>query len=76
MLVERAFFLLLLLPPVDNFSVLTDCLDPETRVILKSPEEEAGPDRYINANYIRVSLWYHSNLTFFWSMMFSGKHRV
>lgn len=30
------------------------CLDPESRVILRSPEEEAGPDRYINANYIRV----------------------
>ncbi|TNM86439.1 hypothetical protein fugu_006669 [Takifugu bimaculatus] len=27
--------------------------NPETRVILKSPEEDAGPDRYINANYIR-----------------------
>ncbi|CAJ1085624.1 tyrosine-protein phosphatase non-receptor type 7-like isoform X1 [Xyrichtys novacula] len=27
--------------------------NPETRVILKNPEEEAGPDRYINANYIR-----------------------
>uniref|UniRef100_UPI0037E7C1DA tyrosine-protein phosphatase non-receptor type 7-like isoform X1 n=2 Tax=Semicossyphus pulcher TaxID=241346 RepID=UPI0037E7C1DA len=27
--------------------------NPESRVILKSPEEEAGPDRYINANYIR-----------------------
>ncbi|XP_040008503.1 tyrosine-protein phosphatase non-receptor type 7-like [Xiphias gladius] len=25
----------------------------ESRVILRSPEEEAGPDRYINANYIR-----------------------
>ena len=30
------------------------CLDVETRVILKSPEDEPGPDRYINANYIRV----------------------
>ncbi|XP_069033805.1 LOW QUALITY PROTEIN: tyrosine-protein phosphatase non-receptor type 7-like [Embiotoca jacksoni] len=27
--------------------------NPESRVILKSPQEEAGPDRYINANYIR-----------------------
>ncbi|XP_068160420.1 tyrosine-protein phosphatase non-receptor type 7-like [Antennarius striatus] len=27
--------------------------NPESRVILKSPEEEEGPDRYINANYIR-----------------------
>ncbi|XP_042339007.1 tyrosine-protein phosphatase non-receptor type 7-like, partial [Plectropomus leopardus] len=28
--------------------------NPESRVVLRSPEEEAGPDRYINANYIRV----------------------
>nr|XP_046253087.1 tyrosine-protein phosphatase non-receptor type 7-like isoform X2 [Scatophagus argus] len=27
--------------------------NPESRVILRSPEEEGGPDRYINANYIR-----------------------
>lgn len=27
--------------------------NPESRVILRSPEEEVGPDRYINANYIR-----------------------
>nr|XP_020516816.2 tyrosine-protein phosphatase non-receptor type 7-like isoform X1 [Labrus bergylta] len=27
--------------------------NPESRVVLKSTEEEAGPDRYINANYIR-----------------------
>uniref|UniRef100_A0A7N8X6J5 protein-tyrosine-phosphatase n=1 Tax=Mastacembelus armatus TaxID=205130 RepID=A0A7N8X6J5_9TELE len=27
--------------------------NPESRVILRSPDEEAGPDRYINANYIR-----------------------
>ncbi|XP_037540365.1 tyrosine-protein phosphatase non-receptor type 7, partial [Nematolebias whitei] len=27
--------------------------NPESRVILQSPEEEPGPDRYINANYIR-----------------------
>ncbi|XP_026223963.1 tyrosine-protein phosphatase non-receptor type 7 [Anabas testudineus] len=27
--------------------------NPESRVILRSPEEEMGPDRYINANYIR-----------------------
>ncbi|XP_040920540.1 tyrosine-protein phosphatase non-receptor type 7-like [Toxotes jaculatrix] len=27
--------------------------NPESRVILRSPEEEAEPDRYINANYIR-----------------------
>uniref|UniRef100_A0A3P9NCD3 protein-tyrosine-phosphatase n=1 Tax=Poecilia reticulata TaxID=8081 RepID=A0A3P9NCD3_POERE len=27
--------------------------NPETRVILKSLEEEPGPDRYINANYVR-----------------------
>ncbi|XP_041860343.1 tyrosine-protein phosphatase non-receptor type 7-like [Melanotaenia boesemani] len=27
--------------------------NPETRVVLKSLEEEPGPDRYINANYIR-----------------------
>ncbi|XP_019118916.2 tyrosine-protein phosphatase non-receptor type 7 isoform X2 [Larimichthys crocea] len=27
--------------------------NPESRVILRSSEEEAGPDRYINANYIR-----------------------
>uniref|UniRef100_A0A673A155 protein-tyrosine-phosphatase n=1 Tax=Sphaeramia orbicularis TaxID=375764 RepID=A0A673A155_9TELE len=27
--------------------------NPETRVILKNPEEAVGPDRYINANYIR-----------------------
>lgn len=27
--------------------------NPESRVVLKSWEEEAGPDRYINANYIR-----------------------
>lgn len=31
-------------------------LDPETRVILRSLEEEPGPDHYINANYIRVSV--------------------
>lgn len=29
-------------------------LDPESRVILKNLEDEAGPDRYINANYVRV----------------------
>ncbi|XP_053280879.1 tyrosine-protein phosphatase non-receptor type 7 [Pleuronectes platessa] len=27
--------------------------NPESRVILRSSEDEAGPDRYINANYIR-----------------------
>ncbi|KAM9855628.1 tyrosine-protein phosphatase non-receptor type 7-like [Aulostomus maculatus] len=27
--------------------------NPESRVVLRSPEEEAGPDRYINANYVR-----------------------
>ncbi|KAF3696381.1 Tyrosine-protein phosphatase non-receptor type 7 [Channa argus] len=27
--------------------------NPASRVILRSPEEENGPDRYINANYIR-----------------------
>uniref|UniRef100_A0A3Q1C9A1 protein-tyrosine-phosphatase n=1 Tax=Amphiprion ocellaris TaxID=80972 RepID=A0A3Q1C9A1_AMPOC len=27
--------------------------NPESRVVLRSLEEEAGPDRYINANYIR-----------------------
>ncbi|XP_058499621.1 tyrosine-protein phosphatase non-receptor type 7-like [Solea solea] len=27
--------------------------NPESRVILRSLDEEAGPDRYINANYIR-----------------------
>uniref|UniRef100_A0A3Q4B847 protein-tyrosine-phosphatase n=1 Tax=Mola mola TaxID=94237 RepID=A0A3Q4B847_MOLML len=27
--------------------------NPESRVILRSLEEEAAPDRYINANYIR-----------------------
>lgn len=27
--------------------------NPESRVVLRSPEEESGPDRYINANYIR-----------------------
>ncbi|XP_017288450.2 tyrosine-protein phosphatase non-receptor type 7 [Kryptolebias marmoratus] len=27
--------------------------NPESRVILQNPEEEPGPDRYINANYIR-----------------------
>ncbi|XP_027867324.1 tyrosine-protein phosphatase non-receptor type 7 [Xiphophorus couchianus] len=27
--------------------------NPETRVILKNLEEEPGPDRYINANYVR-----------------------
>lgn len=27
--------------------------NPESRVILRSSEEEAGPDRYINGNYIR-----------------------
>ncbi|XP_029974082.1 tyrosine-protein phosphatase non-receptor type 7 [Salarias fasciatus] len=27
--------------------------NPESRVVLRSPEEEAGPDRYINANFIR-----------------------
>uniref|UniRef100_A0A3Q2PZD4 protein-tyrosine-phosphatase n=1 Tax=Fundulus heteroclitus TaxID=8078 RepID=A0A3Q2PZD4_FUNHE len=27
--------------------------NPESRVILKNPEEEPGPDRYINANYVR-----------------------
>ncbi|XP_031695678.1 tyrosine-protein phosphatase non-receptor type 7-like, partial [Anarrhichthys ocellatus] len=27
--------------------------NPESRVVLRSPEEEAGPNRYINANYIR-----------------------
>ena len=37
-------------------AVLPDCLDPETRVVLRSPETEAGPERYINANYVRVSL--------------------
>lgn len=39
------------------------CIDPESRVILKSPEEEAGPDRYINANYIRV----RSNIDLYWN---------
>ncbi|MED6252292.1 hypothetical protein ATANTOWER_009789 [Ataeniobius toweri] len=28
--------------------------NPESRVILKNLEEELGPDRYINANYVRV----------------------
>lgn len=28
--------------------------NPESRVILKNLEDEAGPDRYINANYVRV----------------------
>lgn len=46
------------LSPVDDVGCVTARLDPETRVILKSPEEDAGPDRYINANYIRVSLYY------------------
>uniref|UniRef100_A0A8D3AWG6 protein-tyrosine-phosphatase n=1 Tax=Scophthalmus maximus TaxID=52904 RepID=A0A8D3AWG6_SCOMX len=27
--------------------------NPESRVILRSPEDEAGPDRYINANFVR-----------------------
>ncbi|XP_075898291.1 tyrosine-protein phosphatase non-receptor type 7-like isoform X2 [Nelusetta ayraudi] len=27
--------------------------NPESRVILKNLEDEAGPDRYINANYVR-----------------------
>ncbi|CAN9515312.1 unnamed protein product [Ophioblennius macclurei] len=27
--------------------------NPESRVVLRSPEEEATPDRYINANFIR-----------------------
>ncbi|KAM6925401.1 tyrosine-protein phosphatase non-receptor type 7-like [Xenentodon cancila] len=27
--------------------------NPESRVILSSPEEDPGPDRYINANYVR-----------------------
>lgn len=27
--------------------------NPESRVVLRSPEEGAGPDRYINANFIR-----------------------
>lgn len=27
--------------------------NPETRVVLKCPDEDPGPDRYINANYIR-----------------------
>ncbi|KAK5864109.1 hypothetical protein PBY51_001076 [Eleginops maclovinus] len=27
--------------------------NPESRVVLRNPEEEAEPDRYINANYIR-----------------------
>ncbi|KAM4562639.1 tyrosine-protein phosphatase non-receptor type 7-like isoform 2-T5 [Odontesthes bonariensis] len=27
--------------------------NPETRVILRSPEDEPGPERYINANFIR-----------------------
>uniref|UniRef100_A0A667WXT9 protein-tyrosine-phosphatase n=1 Tax=Myripristis murdjan TaxID=586833 RepID=A0A667WXT9_9TELE len=27
--------------------------NPDSRVVLRSPEEEPGPDRYINANYIR-----------------------
>lgn len=27
--------------------------NPESRVVLSSPEEEMGPDRYINANFIR-----------------------
>lgn len=27
--------------------------NPESRVVLRSTEEEGGPDRYINANYIR-----------------------
>lgn len=48
---EKCLFHLLMM-----LVVLTARLDPETRVILKSPEEDAGPDRYINANYIRVSL--------------------
>lgn len=48
--------------------VLTSRLDPETRVILKSTEEDAGPDRYINANYIRVSLWYYSDFCSSWEI--------
>lgn len=35
-------------------TVVVYCLDPESRVILRSLEEEVAPDRYINANYIRV----------------------
>uniref|UniRef100_A0A8C8DLN2 protein-tyrosine-phosphatase n=1 Tax=Oryzias sinensis TaxID=183150 RepID=A0A8C8DLN2_9TELE len=27
--------------------------NPESRVILRNPEEDLGPDRYINANYIK-----------------------
>lgn len=27
--------------------------NPESRVILRNPDDEPGPDRYINANYIR-----------------------
>ncbi|XP_056130259.1 tyrosine-protein phosphatase non-receptor type 7-like [Lampris incognitus] len=27
--------------------------NPESRVVLENPEDEEGPDRYINANYIR-----------------------
>lgn len=42
-------------PSCLSLSFVVHCLDPESRVILRSPEEEAGPDRYINANYIRVS---------------------
>lgn len=37
--------------------------DPETRVILRSPEDEAGPDHYINANYIRVRFSQYIKLT-------------
>lgn len=42
-------------PPVRPVHhVVVYSLDPESRVVLRSPEEEAAPDRYINANYIRV----------------------
>lgn len=43
------------------FSLLCSgsCTDPESRVILRSPDEENGTDHYINANYIRVRVWHY-----------------
>lgn len=51
MYTDRNSFVLVF-PHIHDFEFLY--LDPESRVILRSPEEELGPDRYINANYIRV----------------------
>ncbi|KAK1899122.1 Tyrosine-protein phosphatase non-receptor type 7 [Dissostichus eleginoides] len=41
------------IPPNFVNAAELDVQDPESRVVLRNLEEEASPDRYINANYIR-----------------------